>query len=279
MSIIIDGKKVAEKIKSKIKQEIADKNIQACLAVILVGEDPASKIYVNHKNKACLELGIKSNSFKLPRNAKEDELLTLINKLNKDEKINGILVQLPLPGHINKNKIIEAISPDKDIDGFHPVNVAKLYAGEDCFVPCTPSGIMELLEKYKIKIQGQHAVVVGDSDIVGKPTSELLRLAGATVDTCNKQTKNLKSFTRQADILVSATGVKNLITKKMIKPASVVIDVGISRDENNKIFGDVDFKGVKELASHITPVPGGVGPMTIAMLMKNCLKAYKLQNN
>ncbi len=277
MSIIIDGKKVAEKIKSKIKTEIAEKNIETCLAVILVGKDPASEIYVNHKNKACLELGIESKSFKLTANTKETELLELINRLNKDSKINGILVQLPLPDHIDKNKIIEAISPDKDVDGFHPVNVAKLYSGEKCFVPCTPAGIMELLKEYNIDPKDKNAVVVGDSAIVGKPIAELLHQAGATVTVCNDQTKDLAKNTKQADILVTATGVKNLITKKMIKPEVVIIDVGIIH-EGNKIFGDVDFQNTKEITSYITPVPGGVGPMTIAMLMKNCLKAYKLQN-
>lgn len=278
MSTIIDGKKLAKKIKLKIKQEIAQNNLQATLAVILVGEDLASKIYVRHKNKACLALGIKSQSFKLPANTEEDELLKLIHKLNKDKKINGILVQLPLPKHINKNKIIESIDPNKDVDGFHPINVEKLKTSENCFLPCTPAGIMKLLEEYKINPKNKHAVVIGDSDIVGKPIAELLRLAGATVDVCNKKTKDLSSFTKQADILVSATGVKNLIKKEMLKPGVVVIDVGISHDEHKKIFGDVDFENVKNIASFITPVPGGVGPMTIAMLMQNCLKAYKSQS-
>ncbi len=278
MTTIIDGKKIAGKIKSKIKQEIIKNNIQASLAVILVGENPASQIYVKNKIQTCHELGIISQSFELPAKTSEKELLTLIKKLNNDKKINGILVQLPLPDHINKSKIIKAILPDKDVDGFHPENTKRLHANKDCFVPCTPAGIMKLLQEYNIKIKNKQVVVVGDSDIVGKPIAELLKQAGATVTICNKQTKNISIFTKQADILVTATGVKNLIKKEILKSGVAVIDVGISRDENNKIFGDVDFKNVKNIASYITPVPGGVGPMTIAMLMNNCLKAYYLQN-
>ena len=277
MSIIMDGRKLADKVKSKIKQEIAEKNIQVSLAVVLVGNDPASEIYVSHKNKACIELGIESKSFKLPTDTKEAELLELIHKLNKDKKTNGILVQLPLPAHIDKGKIIEAINPDKDVDGFHPISVGRLYSAEDCFLPCTPAGIMELLKEYKIDLKDKQAVVIGDSAIVGKPIAELLRQAGATVTICNDQTKDLTKSTKEADILVSATGVKGLIKKEMLKSGVVVIDVGITHDENNKIFGDVDFDSVKDIASYITPVPRGVGPMTIAMLMKNCLNAYKIQ--
>jgi len=273
----MDGRKLADKVKSKIKQEIAEKNIQVSLAVVLVGNDPASEIYVSHKNKACIELGIESKSFKLPTDTKEAELLELIHKLNKDKKTNGILVQLPLPAHIDKGKIIEAINPDKDVDGFHPISVGRLYSAEDCFLPCTPAGIMELLKEYKIDLKDKQAVVIGDSAIVGKPIAELLRQAGATVTICNDQTKDLTKSTKEADILVSATGVKGLIKKEMLKSGVVVIDVGITHDENNKIFGDVDFDSVKDIASYITPVPGGVGPMTIAMLMKNCLNAYKIQ--
>ncbi len=276
MSIIIDGKKIAEKIQTKIKQEIKEKNIQVSLAVILVGDDPASRIYVSNKNKACYKTGINSKSFYLSSKTKENELLELIKKLNNDKLINGILVQLPLPDHINKDKIIKAISPNKDVDGFHPENIKKLFAGENCLVPCTPAGIMRLLQEYNIEIKNKIAIVVGDSDIVGKPTAELLRQAGARVTICNKQTQNITNLTKQADILVSATGVKNLIKKEMIKPGAVIVDVGIIH-EDKKVFGDVDFENVKEIASFITPVPGGVGPMTVAMLMQNCIKAYDLQ--
>jgi len=275
MTIIIDGKKLADKIQKEIKQEIIKKNIQASLAVILLGDDPASRIYVDNKKKACHDLGINSKSFYLSSATKESELLELIEKLNDDENIHGILVQLPLPESINKSKIIKAIVPTKDVDGFHPENIKKLYTGSDCFVPCTPAGIMKIFQEYNIKIKNKQAVVVGDSDTVGKPIAELLKKAGATVTTCNKQTKDISLFTKQADILVVATGVKSLIKKGMLKPGVVVIDVGISRDKNNKIFGDVDFENVKNITSFITPVPGGVGPMTIAMLMSNCLKAYR----
>lgn len=277
MTVIIDGKKLAKKIESNIKKEIEEKNIQAGLAVILVGDNPASKIYVDNKKKACADIGIKSESFKLPKNTSEEELLALIKKLNNNKNINGVLVQLPLPNHIDKDKIIEAIDPNKDVDGFHPLNTTKLYTKEQCFLPCTPEGIMELLKEYQINTKNKKAVVVGDSDIVGKPIAELLRQAGAIVETANKETKDLSKLTKEADILVTATGVKNLIKKEMLQPRVVVIDVGIIH-EGNKVFGDVDFENVKNIASFITPVPGGVGPMTIAMLIKNCLKAYKLQN-
>ncbi len=276
MPIILDGRQLADKIKVKIKEEIFEKNIQVGLAVVLVGDDSASRIYVNNKNKACRKIGIDSKSFYLPKETKESELLELIDKLNNNKKINGILVQLPLPAHINKAKVIEAILPSKDVDGFHPENIKKLYAGQDCLVPCTPAGIMELLREYNIEIKDKQAVVVGDSDIVGKPIAELLKQAKAKVSICNKQTEDISIFTKQADLLISATGVKNLIKKEMLKDGVVIIDVGIIH-EDKKVFGDVDFEKIKNIAAYITPVPGGVGPMTIAMLMSNCLKAYQMQ--
>ncbi len=277
MTIILDGKKLAQKINTKVKNEISSKNIKPGLAVVLLGEDPASLVYVNNKNRTCREVGIESHSYELPLATTESELLELIEKLNKNININGILIQLPLPVHINKSKIIDKIDPIKDVDGFHPVNVGKLYSGEEFHAPCTPAGIMELLDGYDINVEAKHAVVVGASDIVGRPTAELLLRAGATLTACHDKTPDLKHFTKQADIVVSATGQKNLITKNMLKKNVVAIDVGINRDENGKIFGDIE-KDLDKYAFASTPVPGGVGPMTIAMLMKNCLEAYCLQN-
>lgn len=270
---IIDGKLIAQKIKDEIKKEIADKKLTPGLAVVLVGDNPASQVYARNKKKACEYVGIESYTFELPASTNENELLDLVNDLNLNERINGILVQLPLPDHINELKIIEAIIPEKDVDGFHPINVGNLLLGRAGLVSCTPAGILELLKQSKIDIAGKHCVVVGRSNIVGKPAAQLMLNENATVTICHSQTKDLPDFTQQADILIAAVGKAKLITKDMIKIGAVVIDVGMNRNEAGKLCGDTDFDNIKDLCSYITPVPGGVGPMTIAMLMKNCLKA------
>ena len=281
MSKIIDGKAVSAAVKEEVKKEVAElfeKGITVSLAVILVGEDPASKIYVANKKKACEALGIKSIEYLLPEDTTEDELLELINTLNGEKAVNGILCQLPLPKTIDEQKIIKAISPLKDVDAFHPENVGKIMIGDYDFLPCTPAGIMEMLKFYDISPEGKHCVVIGRSNIVGKPMSMLLLHKNGTVTTCHSRTKNLSEITRQADILVSAVGKAGFVTADMVKDGAVVIDVGMNR-ENGKLCGDVCFDSVSEKASYITPVPGGVGPMTIATLMKNTLTAAKTQNN
>lgn len=277
MSKILNGKQIAEEIKNEIKLEIDNLKIKPCLAVIIVGKNPASQIYVQNKKLACDRVGIKSITHELPENIQEEKILQLINNLNKDKNIHGILVQLPLPSHIDENKIINAINPKKDVDGFHPLNIGKMMLGEKTFLPCTPAGIIEILKRSEIKIEGKHAVIVGRSNIVGKPVAQLLLNENATISVCHSKTKNLKEITKQADILVVATGKANFITEDMIKKYAIIIDVGINRTEDNKICGDVDFENVKNKASLITPVPGGVGPMTIAMLLKNTLEAYSSQ--
>ncbi|PIR12691.1 bifunctional methylenetetrahydrofolate dehydrogenase/methenyltetrahydrofolate cyclohydrolase FolD [Candidatus Falkowbacteria bacterium CG11_big_fil_rev_8_21_14_0_20_39_10] len=272
---VLDGKKLSQKIKNDLKREIKNLSLKPGLAIVLVGQNPASKIYVKQKSKIGAEIGIKTTIHKLPSSVAEKKLLELINKLNKNKNVHGIIVQLPLPKRINPAKVIKTIDPKKDVDGFHPLNAGNLFLGQKSFVPATPAGIMELLNSYKIKIAGRHSVVVGRSNIVGKPIALLLLEKNATVTICHSQTKNLSQITHQADILISAVGQPNLIKKNMIKKGVVIIDVGINRLGNKKIVGDVDFKNCKSMARAITPVPNGVGPMTIAMLMKNCVEAAK----
>lgn len=281
MAKIINGKEVANKIKSQIENEtrkIQTNCNKPILSVVLVGNDPASKIYVNNKKKACLEAGFESREYLLPEQTTETELLTLIEKLNNDGSVNGILVQLPLPKHIDEKLIIEKINPLKDVDAFNTVNVGKIMIGNYHFLPCTPAGIIEILNSENINISGKHCVIVGRSNIVGKPLAMLLLHNDATVTICHSKTQNLKNICREADILIVAVGKSKFINKDYVKENAVIIDVGINRDSNGTLCGDVDFNDVVNVASYITPVPGGVGPMTIAMLMKNTLTAYKLQN-
>lgn len=258
--------------------ELKEKNINPGLAVIIVGDDPASRVYVNNKKKACDEIGIYSEEYALPEETSEEELLVLIRKLNGKKEINGILVQLPVPKQINEETIINAIDPKKDVDAFHPVNVGKIMVGNFDFVPCTPAGVMELIDESGIDVAGKECVVVGRSNIVGKPQAMLLLHKNGTVTICHSKTKNLKEKTKQADILIAAVGKPNFITGDMIKEGAVVIDVGINRIAEKKLVGDVDFESAEKVAGAITPVPGGVGPMTIAMLMKNTVKAAIIQN-
>ena len=272
---IIDGKAISTAIKDELKQEVAEKNIKATLAVIQVGNDPASSVYVGNKKKACEYIGIGSKSFELPEETTEEELLALIDKLNADDEINGILVQLPVPKHIDDKKIINRISPLKDVDGFHPESVGNLCIGQEGFVSCTPAGIIELLKRSDVSIEGKECVVIGRSNIVGKPMALLLLANNGTVTVCHSRTKNLKEVCRRADILVAAVGKPKMITSEYIKEGAAVIDVGIHRMDNGKLCGDVDYDDVAPHTSAITPVPGGVGPMTIAMLMVNCVKAAK----
>lgn len=279
---LIDGKEVSLYIKDKAKDEVKNLNargIEVCLAVIIVGDDPASRVYVNNKKRACEAVGIKSIEYALPESTSENELLDLIYSLNKDETVNGILCQLPVPKHISENKIIDAIVPEKDVDGFSAENVGRLWLGKYDIASCTPAGVIELLDYYKIDIAGKNCVVVGRSNIVGKPMLSLLLERNGTVTVCHSKTQNLSAFTSQADILVAAVGRKRFITADMVKDGAVIIDVGINRDDNGKLCGDVDFENVKHKASYITPVPGGCGPMTIAVLMKNTVIACKRQNN
>ena len=278
MTTLIDGKELAKKIRSNLREEVTElKNngIKPKLAVILVGDDKASKIYVKNKNKACEDVGIEFEEYLLDENIQMEELLKLINSLNDNSNIHGILLQSPIPRHLDINLAIDAISPKKDVDGFHPVNVGKLMIGQDTFISCTPYGIIKMLEEYNVKIEGANAVVVGRSNIVGKPIAACLLNKNATVTICHSKTKNLKEITSKADILVVAIGKANFITSDMVKKDATVIDVGINRLEDGKIVGDVEFENIKEKVSYITPVPGGVGPMTIAMLMNNVVKAAK----
>lgn len=281
MAKILSGKTVSQRIKDELKKEVAElkeKNINPGLAVIIVGDDPASRVYVNNKKKACDEIGIYSEEYALPEETSEEELLVLIRKLNGKKEINGILVQLPVPKQINEETIINAIDPKKDVDAFHPVNVGKIMVGNFDFVPCTPAGVMELIDESGIDVAGKECVVVGRSNIVGKPQAMLLLHKNGTVTICHSKTKNLKEKTKQADILIAAVGKPNFITGDMIKEGAVVIDVGINRIAEKKLVGDVDFESAEKVAGAITPVPGGVGPMTIAMLMKNTVKAAIIQN-
>ncbi|WP_084246052.1 bifunctional methylenetetrahydrofolate dehydrogenase/methenyltetrahydrofolate cyclohydrolase FolD [Planomicrobium okeanokoites] len=271
---LIDGKATSQKIKNEIAlrvEQLTSKGIIPGLAVVLIGDNPASHTYVKNKKRTCEALGMRSDLLQFPETFGEDELLAVIHNLNNDPEIHGILVQLPLPGHIDEFKVILAIDPEKDVDGFHPVSVGNMMIGRDAFLPCTPHGIMKLLEEYQIDPAGKHAVVIGRSNIVGKPAGQLLLQKDATVTYCHSRTVDLAAYTRTADILVSAVGRAKFLGKDYIKPGAVVIDVGMNRDENGKLCGDVNFDDVLETASYVTPVPGGVGPMTIAMLMENTL--------
>lgn len=282
MATIISGKEVSAKVKNEVKAktlELKNKGIEIGLAVVIVGDDPASRVYVNNKKKACEEVGFNSYEYALPAETTEAELLALVDKLNKDDKINGILVQLPVPKHINETAIINAISPDKDVDAFHPVNVGKIMIGDYAFLPCTPAGVMELIDSTGVEIAGKSCVVIGRSNIVGKPMSMLLLHRSGTVTICHSKTKNLKEICANADILVAAVGRPNFVTGDMVKEGAVVIDVGINRLENGKLCGDVNYEEAEKKAAFITPVPGGVGPMTIAMLMKNTLTSAMIKNN
>lgn len=279
MAKIIDGKHISQEIKDELKQEVAALKAsgrECALAVIQVGNDPASSVYVRNKKKACEYIGIRSLSYELDENTSEDELLALIDKLNADPSVHGILCQLPLPKHMDEDKVIKRISPEKDVDGFHPQNVGALVIGQQGFVSCTPAGIIQLLKRSNIQMEGKHCVVIGRSNIVGKPMALLMLRENATVTICHSRTRNLKELCKEADILIVAIGKPQFITADYVKKGAVVIDVGIHRDENNKLCGDVKYDEVEPVASAITPVPGGVGPMTIAMLMHNCVEAMKM---
>lgn len=280
MAQIIDGKKISQELKDELKEKVAkykEEGVEITLAVIQVGNDKASSVYVGNKKKACEYIGIKSLSYELEESTTEEELLNLIKELNNRKDVNGILVQLPLPKHINEDKVIETIDAKKDVDGFHPMSVGALSIGKKGFISCTPYGIIELLKRSNIDIDGKECVVIGRSNIVGKPMSMLLLRENATVTVAHSHTKNLKEVAKRADILVVAIGKPQFINSEYVKEGAVVIDVGIHRDENNKLCGDVDYEDVFPHASAITPVPGGVGPMTIAMLMKNCVNAVEIQ--
>ena len=278
---LIDGKLISAEIKAEAAEEAAalkEKGIEPCLAVVLVGDNSASKVYVSNKEKACAAVGIRSVSHVLPEATTEEELLKLIAELNADQSVHGILVQMPVPKHIDDRKVIMAISPDKDVDCFHPVNVGYLHTGAKGFLPCTPAGIIELIKRSGYSIAGKNCVVIGRSNIVGKPVAMLLMQENGTVTICHSKTKDLAGICRGADIIVSATGKVNTVTADMVKEGAIIIDVGMNRNAEGKLCGDVDFENVKEVAGAITPVPGGVGPMTIAMLMKNCNTAARIQN-
>lgn len=280
MPQIINGKEISTQIKEELKEKVAvmkKEGISVCLAVIQVGDDPASSVYVGNKKKACAYIGIASLSFELPEETTQEELLTLIGELNRREDVDGILVQLPVPKHIDEDAVIRAIAPEKDVDGFHPQSVGALCIGQKGFVSCTPAGIIQLLKRSGIEIAGKECVVIGRSNIVGKPMALLLLRENGTVTVAHSKTKNLKEVTKRADILVAAVGKPKMITREYVKEGAVVIDVGIHRNENNKLCGDVDYDDVAPVCSAITPVPGGVGPMTIAMLMNNCVESAALK--
>ena len=280
MAVIIDGKKVSHEIKDEVKEKVAalkDKGIEVTLAVIQVGNDPASTVYVGNKKKACEYTGIRSLAYEIPEDTTEEELLKLVCSLNDREDVDGILVQLPLPPHINEDKVIQTISPEKDVDGFHPQSVGALSTGQPGFISCTPAGIIELLKRYNIQIDGRECVVIGRSNIVGKPVAMLLLRENGTVTVCHSHTADLKEVAKRADILIVAIGKAKFVTDEYIKDGAAVIDVGMDRDENGKLCGDVDFESVVSKAGAVTPVPGGVGPMTIAMLMCNCVYAAGLR--
>lgn len=281
MATIINGKELAKQIRQNLKEEVDNlkqKNIYPKLAVILVGEDPSSKVYIRNKSRACDEIGITFEEYLLKENTQMEELLELIQKLNEDKEINGILLQSPLPKQLDINKAFQTISPEKDVDGFHPLNVGKLCLGQDTFVSCTPYGVIRMMDSYGIDIQGKKAVIIGRSNIVGKPLIQCLLNKNATVTACHSKTQNIKEITKEADILIAALGKSKFVTEDMVKEGAVVIDVGINTNEERKLVGDVDFESVEKKASYITPVPGGVGPMTIAMLMENVVKAAKKQS-
>ena len=276
MAMLIDGKKISQDIKDELKEKVAklkEEGINKCMAVIQVGDNPASTVYVRNKKKGCEYIGIDSLSYELPESTTQEELVKLVKELNANEKVNGILVQLPLPSHIDEDAIIKTIDPSKDVDGFHPQSVGALCIGQKGFVSCTPAGIIQLLKRSNIDIAGKECVVLGRSNIVGKPMSILMLRENATVTIAHSKTANLKEVCKRADILIVAIGKPKFVNAEYVKEGAVVIDVGINRDENNKICGDVDFEAVEPLCSAITPVPGGVGPMTIAMLLNNCIEA------
>lgn len=278
MAFYIDGKRISQEIKDELKAEVARKKEEGkeiSLAVIQVGNDPASSVYVGNKKKACEYIGVKSLSYELPEDISEEELLALIEKLNKDNAVNGILVQLPLPSHINEKKVINTISPSKDVDGFHPESVGSLLIGQKGYLSCTPAGVIQLLKRSNIDMEGKECVVIGRSNIVGKPMAVLLLRENATVTIAHSKTNNLKEVCKRADILVVAVGKPKFVTADYVKEGATVIDVGIHRMENGKLCGDVDFDEVEKIAGAITPVPGGVGPMTIAMLMQNCVNSVE----
>lgn len=281
MAEIISGTEISAKKRREIKEKVfkyRENGGHIGLAVIIVGDDGASKIYVRNKRRSCEEVGIESFEYALSENTSESELLELISKLNSDPRVNGILCQLPLPSHINEKNVINAIDPKKDVDAFHPINTGRILTGDYGFLPCTPAGVIEMLKEKNIPIEGRHCVIVGRSNIVGKPLAMMFLKENATVTVCHSKTKDLKAETLRADILVAATGKAHLITADMVKSGAVVIDVGINRDENGKLCGDVLFSDVEKKASYITPVPGGVGPMTITMLLENTVKAYEMTN-
>lgn len=282
MAQLIDGKLISAQIKAEAAEEAAalkEKGVEPCLAVVLVGDDSASRVYVNNKKKACEAVGVKSVSYELAGDTEESELLKLIDELNADASVHGILVQMPVPKHIDEKKVILAIRPEKDVDCFHPINVGYLHTGGKGFLPCTPAGIIELIRRSGHTIEGKNCVIIGRSNIVGKPVAMLLMQENGTVTICHSKTKDLAGICRGADIIVSATGKVNTVTADMVKAGAIIIDVGMNRNAEGKLCGDVDFANVKEIAGAITPVPGGVGPMTIAMLMKNCITAAKMQNH
>ncbi|KMY54723.1 5,10-methylene-tetrahydrofolate cyclohydrolase [Bacillus sp. FJAT-27231] len=275
---IIDGKAIAQDIRTELKKEIEElkaNGVTPGLAVILVGDDQASHTYVRNKDKACAEVGIHSEIYRYPADLSEEALLQKVAELNEDPAIHGILVQLPLPAHLSEDKVIDAISPEKDVDGFHPVNVGKMAIGKEAFYSCTPYGIIKMLERENISLEGKHVVVVGRSNIVGKPAALLALKESATVTVCHSRTKDLSAFTRQADVVIAAVGKAKFLKKDDFKPGAIIIDVGMNRDENGKLCGDVDFESAKETAVAITPVPGGVGPMTITMLLYNTVQSAK----
>lgn len=279
MAKIIDGKAISAAIKDELKEQVKaykEQGIEITLAVVKVGNDPASAVYVRNKEKACEYVGITSRTLALPEETTEEELLKVVEELNNDSAVNGILVQLPLPKHIDESKILLAIDSNKDVDGFHPVNVGKMVIGEDAFLPCTPAGIIEMLKRSDVDITGKECVVIGRSNIVGKPMSILMLKENATVTIAHSRTKDLKEVTKRADILIAAIGKAKFVTSDYVKDGAVVIDVGMDRDEDGKLCGDVDFASVEKIASAITPVPGGVGPMTVTMLLVNCLRSVEL---
>lgn len=281
MAIIIDGKELAKKIRKELKVEcdtLKKEGIKPKLAVIMVGDNPASKVYVRNKSRACEEIGIQYEEILLGDNIKQEELIDLIKRLNEDETINGILLQSPIPEHLNINEAFKTITYRKDVDGFTPSSVGKLCIGEDTFISCTPYGVIKMFEEYNIDLTGKNVVILGRSNIVGKPLIQCCLAKNATVTVCHSKTKNIEKYTKNADVLIAAIGKAKFVTKDMVKKGVVIVDVGINRNEDGKLVGDVDFKNIEPLASYITPVPGGVGPMTIAMLMNNVIKAAKEQN-
>ena len=282
MAKIIDGKKVSAAVRAQVRDEVVElvkRGVQPGLAVVIVGNDPASRTYVNNKKKACADTGIYSEEYALPETTTQEELLALVDQLNHKKEITGILVQSPLPRGLDEEAVVEAIAPEKDVDAFHPDNVGRIMIGNYHFLPCTPAGVIELLQSEQIEIASKNCVVIGRSNIVGKPMAMLLLHHNGTVTICHSRTKDLKAVCRQADILVSAVGKAGFVTADMVKPGAAVIDVGMNRNSEGKLCGDVDYAAVEKLAGYITPVPGGVGPMTIAMLLRNTLTAAKLQNN